>query len=756
MGKDLKRIEDALRKMRIDFPSALQSNFRAGGILQEILNAEKKQEEFNALYRMLSSGVRPLIEENMHILKDSALQYYKTHLSLGKLEEAFSEIEKHISQLFILIKTEKVEEKIEELKKDVAAAEEERRVQRKKETLAAETLSVKDLYLGRVEMMNKLLPYVHPLTVRKEIKKRAEEEVYRIRHEIEKKLELCLNKGEDMSQVEVTVLGYVSGSFLSVLYQALQTALINLINVTTRSIRHKQDKYSMQEKREALEEALFEFTEGIDFLMKRVLSLVDKSKNNGLSSSQQPFSFSPSLYVEIDFVEEADARSSTINLPHTEEDVTEQNVFSLFLEWSKQFLRMLAAPQEEKPENAISLSTLECTSEANKLYMRMFIEKYGSEQDQVFVKRKDPAPSLMHAKKVTGEENILTVHGAFLVVADIARRNIAHKLPNQGAEIEDLQKDATTMCFEKKKSALIAEIKKATAHALSDSRIFFLTKYITHMEEIARKSAAFLSHSTAGMHPFFSEFLYDLAGSLDSSLNAVLRSVIKIPDGEMQNITFSPKTIVEDILRWCHPVKKSSLGSSLFLSASSSFFSDISAFLMLKDVYIPLFNGQDGNEEDKKKIENIFSITAGYFVLHMLLLARTTLDKMVQSGEVAERRLLHFLSIKNVLSREAAYPLQVYMCMHLFLNIEKCMLVYKRPAFRQELFSLQERLNSFIPGRLDSLLYSPEYIIYALEGIERKDKIYISSLLKMFGENSQISKKIQEYVEQYQKHPSNA
>ncbi|KAI5185660.1 hypothetical protein NEHOM01_0986 [Nematocida homosporus] len=748
--RELRRIEEALRKIRIDAPAVLQERYLPGPLLQEVLSSEKKQEDVNEAYRMLLVGMKPLIVENTDSLEKSALIYHEAHQTLKALHQELKKAEEKTEEVLAEINSGNIAKRIEILKREREAEELDQKEKDIKEALALDRLSIKDIYMGRLKKINDHLKYVTSSVIRAEIKKRVESSAWSIKQDLEKKIFRVLDRGEEISSVEVAALKIIGGSFLDTVYEGLNVLLIESVNKASSTIREEvsslEDSPSPEEEKEIVAQGLSIFSDRYHQILNRTVQLLQKEKETLPKLAHPGFHFLPSFYAEISLGSTPNASHSTFKLPTPEGRYNEQNLVHLFTKYPKKLLTGLVEKSKRVANsNEYTLANVYRTADSSQLYNELFLAKYGSLSESALdQERKDV--SLQPIYKTVTEKAALVVYGYSQILTGILRQILAEALPAHINSANHIKDHAIEESFNRRKVSILHMIDKATSHAKVDHRASYLEKYTHRLEDILKATTEFTGTPAEGLEKTFTQSANEILNQTLNSLTEVFQILTKEKDLKPIKYNDPDCQLIEEIIIWNHPVQNNLLGDSLFLRCPESFFNAVSGFLTLHDQINHFLKTTPNLPTDlTQKTTSLFTVMKGYFISHVLSLARIFLDQMVLSGDLSDRRLLHLLAQNNLLAQISAPALQLYSCLHLFLNITKCHSISRRPSFRNTLATLQTHLDNLLPSTIDTSIYAPEYIIYALEAIDRKDKVYIQTLQRLFN-HELFTRAIHEYI----------
>ncbi|KAI5190248.1 hypothetical protein NEMIN01_0947 [Nematocida minor] len=774
MAEHLRRLENALKKIRIDFPGILVENYAAGPVIQSILSSEKTQDEFENVYRMLTAGIEPLIEENTEQLKDSAICYHKVHKEVIAAANSISEAESYLSSLVSALKADNVSQYLEELKEEQSRHEEEMKESETKQALAVDTLSIKDIYSGRLSGIMNNLQYVAEKTARSEIKYQTENALWRIKKEIEKRVKESLRGRGEITQMDVTVLRKISGCSLVAVHEAVDSLMIEIINKISNDLRksiNKKESYTKEEEAHSISRALLQFSNSVSDLLHRVHSILRKEKEEEETLSRK-YRYSPELYENIKLNREKPYKSAQISLPLYESAVTEKEIFDKIVEWVQKFFKRLIGNSEHISGDSASynIEKINRTDGANMLYKELYVNKYGelsaSEESTC------ASVSVMNVYSVKSEESILIIHGCSLEISSALREVLASVLPehvNLSEKVKDLE---ISRCFKNKRKSLLALVERATSQVSLDHTSTFLQKYCIKVKEILIALGRLISVPVHGLDAEIVKTIEEVLEKMLPSLNEVFRVVARLPSGEPKDIQYYDKSLTsQEIERWNNPLKESALGPSIFSACTSKKFSAISELMQIPEEIVFLVqrmistldnapqrnNRIKANNEEKTEQKNIPTRLTeikteasdlshrvfGHFTSHLLALAQTTLEQLLIKGDILDRKLCHFLEQDVFLVRESKHVLLEYITTHLLLNIEKCVEYAENPVFRQLVSGLQHQLVQDIPVESDvRVKYSPMNIFYIIPYCVKKDKVFFSGALGMYMESNLISRKI--------------
>ncbi|KAI5170651.1 hypothetical protein NEFER03_0110 [Nematocida sp. LUAm3] len=742
MVKEMKRTEDALRKIRVDFPSALQGVYQPGPVLQEVLSSERKEGEFFDSLEMLSRGIPPLIDANSDALKDSAISYHAVHRRIRDSYEYMVGAEEKVTHLVSSLSSSRVTYLLDRLKEEVKTVKKEEKERKIKEALSVEGFSIKEIHCGRVKIIKENLKRVSSSFTRSEIKKRTESELWRVMREIEKKIERSIRKGDRVSSVKIEAYRICGGSFLDFLYKSVKNFIIEKINKISEDIReslYMERKMEAKKEKEIVSSFLSDFLIFHSTLLKRTLSLLLASREPIEKMEVEGFSHNPVIYKEIELGEEHSSHSK-ISLPDASDTYSEDNIISLFIDWPKKFLNDLKGKKKEKEKYDISVMAR--SPDSTRLYSEMFSGKYGGDK----VSSLDEGilhTYTKHVYRVSEEETHLVIHGISLILAKETKKTLLEYSPNKENRSDILKDNEISEYFSKKQKSLSEEIKKATEKTKSEHKNSFLEKYVTRIKKLLLELEEFSNMSAEGLFSYFLEVSQNSFKEIFQSIDQVTDLLLQTQSQDLKPINYSTdqkdQNLIKEIKKWNHPNLQDATGSSLFLKASDTFYGSLSSFLLLRISTESLYTSTLSKMNEVTP-PNSPTLTykhpnqqvEGYFISHVLSLTRTVLEQLIGNGEVTETRLFHFLDSSSYLTKISSSPLLIYSSLFLFLKIKKCAVLTRNSSFKRNISILQTKLDILLPHLSHQYTYAPEYIFYAVDAISTGDTIYLRGLQRIF------------------------
>lgn len=768
MAGDLRTLENALKKIRIDFPELLQEVYTPGPVIQNISNSERLQEEFEETYRMLSTGIEPLIEENIDPLKDSAIAYHSTHKEIEVAAKNMSESEAHLTSLLSHIKTRKIEEYIGELKgmqekyeRDVEASE-------TKQALSVNVLSVKDVYTGRLtEIMNNL-QYVSEKTVRSEIKYNTESSLWKIKREIEKRIEDTLRGRSSLSPMDFRVLTKVSGCALTAVYCSAEECMVRILNKTSNDLCNgmgRRETFRREDETQVLSKGLQKFTIDVSALLRNLQSILEE-KNVPEENISSKYRYNPEIYKEITLNTQLRNRTQ-IALPLYEKIVTEKDIFNKIVEWIQKFFRRLIGRSEHTSGETInySIEKISRSDTASLMYRELFQNKYGNVSRAEGLKTNSP---VMNVYSVTSEESVLMIHGCALEISDVLRNVLAVVLPQHTEIAEKVKNTEISQCFRKNKETLLQFVREATEELSVGETSSFLAKYCKKIRNILESLNRLVSVPINGLEIEVEKTAEEVLTRVLSSIEDVFKTVARITE-EAPNLRYCEDSLIsEEIEKWNNPLNaECALGVSIFSSCSSKKFTAISEFMevpeeilkLIKRLFTALESKSRRSPENQpsenqislgqieKRTTELSNRIFGSIVSHLLSLVKATVNELLLKGTILDKKLEHFLSLDSYLTTNARHIVLQYITTHLLLHIEKCKIYSKHSSFKQSVASLQQKLEKVEDKNTAVFKYLPLCIFYILPYLQKKDKLFARGLLILYERNNLITKKIVEQFE---------
>ncbi|OAG31759.1 hypothetical protein NEDG_00234 [Nematocida displodere] len=770
MNKDVKKLEDAIRKLRVDFPETLLDVFEPGRTLQAILSSEAKHQEFESGHLMLTAGMHGVIRENSETLKDSAIEYHRLHTALKASHATLEEAKEKAGRLKQLFAAPSIAHYLESLTHERQQAEGEEKEKRLKQVLAVEMLSLKDIFAGRLQEVSKSLRYVETESVRSEIKKRTEERVWHIKKEIEVRVRRHVLQNEELSDMEVHVLPLINGSLLTTLHEAVQEGLVETINkasvaIRRHTVRKKSD--ARQEEKEALSKTLPAFADEIQVLLSRTVSLVKQAREVPPPAKEHRLRYSSSILREITVSEIEHKTHSRISLPPLPPATTEKDVLDLFVTWISKFFRRLSGDSThagKEKEQLYDITTIKRTPEAMKLYHDTFVTKYGMDMKEEVERDEVPQTTILNIHEINTDECLLAVHGISRILArslSLVHHDLFPGVEDTTKELQDL---GISKCFEKKRETLLAMINKAAK--LPKPRPNSLGKYTHIAEEVLAAAEEFIELMTEGLEEEFITCTQEVLDKLVCSIEKTFRETLRVSEKEYDQIKYYTAQTEEElrtqILQWNSPQAADPLEGSFFTALPNQDFIAVSAFLSLVEDALDLTvkvaeiveqfqpqtqpQTQGSNPENPKTPESVQALTAlketiwGYFTVHFLILTKQAMDKLVDTGEIQDKRFMHFLSMSTLLVTHIAPHIQQYIAMFLFMNIDRCLSVYNKSTFKHLLASIQTKLGRALGESTEKdTIYIPEFAIFAIKALQTQDKVYMHALLQMFKDDEIVT-----------------
>ncbi|KAI5192028.1 hypothetical protein NECID01_1765 [Nematocida sp. AWRm77] len=765
MSKDTKKAENALRKARVDFPAVLQEKFRPGSLVHEIVSSERKQEEFRDVCEMLAQGMAPLIQENAGLLKDSVVDYHSVHTLLQELRHAIEDAQKEMEHISACVEGNEVLEYLEDVKKKNEQEKKEQSKARTKEMLALDTLTVKDVYTGRLKHITENLKHVESESIREEIQKKTELGVWKIKKEIERKLAKSVCAGEDVTQEEVAAHRLVGGSLCSVLHEAVEQCLISAINKAASAMKKDvlgTERPTKKEEKNELSSVLAVFAKDVKDVLGRTHALLQKHKVRPAYSLLSAYRYSASLYAEIVLGEEEHAYCAAVSMPSPETRHTEETVLQLFADWSVRFFKRLIGETShisEEESVGYDITSIRRTGESTKMYKDLFLSKYNILHTSA---REDPSVSpgvVLNIHQTRSEECALVVHGVSLLLFAEIEAVYMDVLPDRVGGLQALQSMGVSACFERKKASLLSKIEAATVQVKEEHGSAVLEKYCMRVREVLELVEEFVDIYAEGLEKEFQSCLEEVMQKLRPSVHEAFRAVAKGPEGlpeEIKYLSRDAEELEREFMKWNNPRERSAVGESFLGEMSSQKFKSLSSFLGLSDGIwktVCKISQVMKSKEDRAVWKSVseemgkdFSSMWGYSIAHLLGLSTLGFGQLVQTGDVADKKFHHFLFSDVLLVEKAAPVVQQYLCTYLFQHISSCMQVYKKDSFRHYISTLQGRLDRLLEKQKYETNYSLDGILCALQAIEKKDRVYIDALQNMFGQDSAVSQSIEEYT----------
>lgn len=785
MAEKLKEIENALKKIRIDFPTMLGESYAPGPVIQKIITSEKTQEEFEKVYRMTSTGIEPLIEENTEQLKDSAICYHRVHEEVIAAADSITEAEALLSSLISVIKTDNITHYIEELKEEKKLQEKEIEDSEIKQSLAIDSLSVKDIYTGRLSDIMANIQYVTEKGTRLEIKYQTENSLWRIKKEIEKKIKDALKGRGIITQMDLKVLSRIAGCSNTGVYEGVESAMVQIINKVSESMRKtidQRDSFTKEEEAHSISRVLRQFTKEIKDIVLKIQSIMHMQAEEETVLGSK-YRYNTELYERIRLNKEFPDSTSHISLPIYDQSVTDEDIFEKIVDWIKKLFKRLIGQSGHVSENTeqmgYSIEKINRTESANLLYKELYINKYG-EIGEAGESSITP-DSVMNVYSVRSEESILIIHGCTLEIAGILRGVLAEVLPER-LDIADKVKDLEiSRCFKRKRSELLRLVEKATASSSVEHSASFVQRYCIKTTDIIASLERLISVPVIGLEREIEKTAEEVLGKMVSSLEEVFRLCGRMGDGPLENICYYDLSITsQEIEKWNNPLEESVLGPSVFANFTSKKFLAVSEFMQIPkkigsvarkarraldrekdsdtgtDTDIDKTPEKEPKEtahsvlkEIEEKTTDLSQKMFGYFTYHLLSLARVSLEQILIKGDFLDRKLHHFLDTNGFLVKSTTLILLEYITTHLFLNIHRCVTYTDYPLFKQAISSLQNQLIGISPVSAEVLVkYSPMNIFYIIPYFQTKDKVFCSGVLGLYKDNSLITQKISEIFEE--------
>jgi len=767
MPRDLKQLESALRKIRIDFPLVLHENYAPAQVLQEVTGSEKKREEMEEIHEMLSTGMQVLIEENTELLKNSVVEYYKVHSALRDSLQDLESVEEKVTHMLQVLESRDIEEYLADLKRQDEKRKKDAKESLKKEMLSLDSLTIKDVYTGRLAQILAQIRHVEPETAREQIKKRTEAGVWKVKKEIEKKVKEKIEKGEELTQMEATTYRMVNGSIVDLLHALVQEALIEAINTASTKMKnemHGPESVQGKQEREKLKEILADFTREVEAVLERAKEVILMGRNRKTAPFLSSYRHNAELYSEITLVEKENVSHTNISMPLFEERWKEENVLDLFVFWLSKFLKRLlgeSAHVNEEEHLSYAIGRIGRTKESTRMYREKFLEKYRIEKTGESSPSAQGAGAVINVHELTTEEASMCVYGVSLVLTELLGAAYREIAPEKTQNAESLRESGVARCFARKRVVLFGRIAKANEKIKEMHGASHLEKYNEIIAEVLESLGGLAEMSSEGLERDIRVCAEAVLEKVKESLEDAFRAAAKVRETEYKNIRYlENENVSEEILKWNDPERADELGESMFASFSLQRFKAVSSFLMLSEKAAETVESikrstqartRAGSAEEKEKIGVIgeeiaflFGRAWGYFASHFLALAKVSLNQLVKTGDILDRRFVHFLGSNTALVERTAGVVQEFVCTYLFYNIERCEEMQKRFSFRYHVSVMQDRLERIREKSNKESVFDLESIFYALDAVGRGDRVYVDGLKALF-QNSSISSRIENY-----------
>ncbi|KAH9385488.1 uncharacterized protein NEMAJ01_0384 [Nematocida major] len=766
MVEDLRRLENALKKIRIDFPELLQENYVPGPVIQNVYASEKAYEDFEDTHQMLSSGIEPLIESNIDPLKDSAVRYYTVHKKIIAAFEDVSEAESHLSALISAVKSGSIARHIDQLKASQVKYERSVEESAIKQALAVDTLTIKDIYAGRLSAIMENLQYVTEKSARLEIKYHTENALWKTKKEIEARIKAALAGKLSLPSMDIKVLEIIAGCSLVAVHEAVNSCTIEIVNKASAELRASIEKKSMftkEDEIQAVSRALQQFTEEISGLLHSIQDILLK-RGQSEEKLAGKYRYNPELYEKIALDKAVPHGSIHVELPLYDTSAREKDLFESVAEWIRRFFKRLSGGSEHTSGDILGykIENINRSETANLMYRELFQNKYG--QIAVADESIRAAAPVMNVYSVTSEESILIMHGAAMEISSVFRSILSSILPAHLRLAEKVNDLELGKCFQKKKDALLAQIKRASEKATTDHTSSFLHTYCKSMQKVLLDLESLASIQICGIRQEVVAAQEDVLSSMLPSLESIFRYVSRCGESFGLDIQYyREEAVFQEIARWNSPEKETGvLGPSIFTGYTGKKFCAVSELISLPERALGIISrlkeqargkesaqGRAGDAPEsraralQKKAAGLANKMFGHFMSHLLSLAKVTIDQLLVKGTILDRKLEHLLSYDTRFADRARSMLQLYVTTQLIVQVEKCGSYSTHFPFKQAICSLQQSLEpqGSDPFR-SNFKYLPQCIFYIVPYLQRKDRLFAAGLLEMYRENELVVNKI--------------
>ncbi|KAI5134641.1 hypothetical protein NEAUS06_1226 [Nematocida ausubeli] len=768
MGQDLRQLENALKKIRIDFPEVMQEKYIPGPAMQRISDSEKMQDEFESTYEMLSAGLEALIAENTKPLKNSAITYHKVHKEIVAASHNITEVEACLTELIKSVQSDSIGKHIEDLKQEQEKYIRDLKESEIKKALAVDMLTIGDIHAGRLSEIMNNIQCVEDREARMEVKCRTENGLWKVKKEIEGRIKDSLQGVIRISPVDIRVLEKIAGCALVPVYKSTNECMVRIINRATREMHkemHKKEVVTGEDEAQILSRELAVFASEVSNLLHNIQTILHKRKEECTSSKK--YRYNPELYEEIWLNREASNKTAQVSLPLYDSSVLEEDIFKKIVEWISVFFKRLTKDTEGAAEDTIAygIQKINRLDSASLMYNELFYSKYGHlTKDENSV---ETDLFIMNVHLVRSEDAILIIHGCALEISATMRDVLADVLPAH-VDISDKIKDVELIsCFANRKQMLmdlverVEELEKTADHTMP-----FLQKYQRAIKRVLGALGRFAKVRIAGLEIKIEEAAADALGRVLASMQAVFKAISRVSEEELEEIKYHAEdSISGEIERWNNPEEKeSALGPSIFMHCTSRKFIAISEFIQLPNDILSLITHMsmstiEKSTKEKKTEEHtqgpMEQIQAGFtklaqmmfgcFTVHLLSLVGTTIDQLLTKADVLDRKLEHFLLIDTYLVQKTRSIILEYITTYFLVHIERFSVFSHTFTFKQAVISLQQCLES----KADTSVFSngnylPVHVFYILPYVEKKDQLFGTGLLEMYSQNQLLCKRIKE------------
>ncbi|KAI5165161.1 hypothetical protein NEIRO03_0027 [Nematocida sp. AWRm78] len=778
MPENHRQLENALKKIRVDFPEILQEGYIPGPVIQKISMSEKKSEEFEDAYQMLFAGIESLITENTGPLKNSAIKYHQVHKEVNTAAKNISEIEAHLSTLISTVKSNNIGKYIDSLKEEQAQYKKDLEESEIKQALAVDIISISDIHAGRLNEIMNNIQYVEEKAVQSEIKYYTENSLWKAKKEIETRIKDSLHGIIRISSMDIRVLEKIAGCALVAVYNSVNERMVKIINGVSKEMQvamHKKKVINGEDESQILSRGLAQFTSEVTALLHNVQSILHKRQEN--CARNKKYRYNTDLYEEIKLNRSSPKRMAQITLPLYDSSVTEKDLFDKIVDWIRRFLVELTKEAVNTAEDTMAYNIQRITrlDSANLMYNELFQNKYG------FLANKEKQAGgdllLMNVHLVRSEESILIVHGCALQIAAVVRDVLADVLPTHVNISEKIRGIEPSNCFKNRKKILMDLVTRVTElENTADHTTPFLQKYQRSVQRVIMTLGKFIKTSIAGLEIKVEEMAEEVLEKLLQSMKRVFKTISKVPDIDINNISYhKDSSISVEIERWNHPLNKEcAFGQSIFTNCTSRKFIAISEFIHLPEEVLVLISqiptikekeikpeekseikpeeNSDPEKTTKSKIEILQSEFTqvsgeifGCFTVHLLSLVKASLDQLLIKGDILDRKLEHFLLLDIYFIQKTRNIMIEYITTYFILHIDKFAIYTGTSTFKQAVLSLQHSLErKEVKNDLRDAKYLPVHVFYILPYLEKKDRLFGTGLLGIYKQNRLISQKIRE------------
>lgn len=608
MGEKLREVENALKKIRIDFPGMLAECYAPGPIIQNISTSDKSHDEFEKVYRMVSAGIEPLIEENTEQLKDSAICYHRVHERVIEAADSMTEAESYLGSLIAMIKTDNIAHYIEEMKEEREVQEKEIEDSEIKQALAIDTLSIKDIHSGRLGDIMDNIQYVSEKRTRSEIKYQTENGLWRIKKEIENRIKDALMERGNITRMDLKVLNKIGGCANTGINEGVESTIVQIINRISDDLRKsidQADAFTKEEEAHSLSRALGKFTREIGDLLIKVREMIKvQTEEEDIPTSK--YRYNPELYENMQLNREMPSKTTSITLPIYETAVTDEEIFEKIVEWTRRLFKRLIGQSEHVSgdrDAKYSIEKINRTESAQLLYKEMYSNKYGDIGESE--NNSEIPESVMNVYAIRSEEAILIIHGCTLEISAVIRGVLADVLPDRLDIAERVKDLEIARCFKNRRNQLLALVERATVSSSLEDRSSFLQKYCVRVREVLFSLEKLVSVPINGLEKEIERTAEEIVERIISSIEKVFRQIARAKKGDLLDIRYTDLTsIPQEIEKWNNPSEECVLGPSIFTSFTGKKFLAASEFIQLpSEVSLLLKKAISVLEEESGKIE---------------------------------------------------------------------------------------------------------------------------------------------------------